>query len=153
LFGTVFKLPLPERKSILRVPIYVDMNYKTLGLIAILAIVTFATATVLSDVKTEQIKVEANESCKGHIEEIARNVDGVIHAEWDEETQELNLVFEENDTNLQEIEKNLSEMGFETPDEDTGDKIVLKLSEECIAQQASKNNNRHRSFRRLLKQL
>jgi copper chaperone CopZ len=107
------------------------MNYKTLGLMSILAIVTFTTATVLSGVKAEQIKVEANESCKEHIEESVSKVDGVIHAEWDEESQQLNVVYEETNTNLLEIEKSLSEMGFENSGDNNGDEIVLKLSDGC----------------------
>jgi periplasmic mercuric ion binding protein len=107
------------------------MNYKTLGLIAILAVVTFTTATVLSDVKAEQITVEAGESCKEYIEESARKVDGVIHAEWDEETQELNVVFEEKDTTLDQIEKSLTKMGFETSNEKSNEKTSLKIPAEC----------------------
>ncbi len=91
------------------------MNFRTLGLIALLAILLFITANVLADVKTERIKIKIEDT---HIEEVveaAASVEGVIETSWDKETGELEIIFEQNETSLQEIERTIFEAGFDTP--------------------------------------
>lgn len=91
------------------------MNLRTLGLIALLGILLFITAKVLADVKAERIKIKIEKTHIEEVVEVAGTVEGVIETSWDEETGELEIVFKQDETSLQEIEKTISEAGFDTP--------------------------------------
>jgi copper chaperone CopZ len=92
------------------------MNKRTLGLMALLFIMMFLTAMVLNDVKSETIPVVIDETCTETLEETAGTVDGVIQADWNDETQELEVVFDSRKTDIEIIESAILESGFETPD-------------------------------------
>jgi copper chaperone CopZ len=92
------------------------MNKFTLALMAILFILIFMTAMVLNDVKSETIPVKADETSGIILEETAGAVDGVIQAEWNDLTQELEVVFDGTKTDLNAIESAIEKSGFETLD-------------------------------------
>lgn len=106
------------------------MNLRTLGLIALLATLLFITARVLADVKAERIKLKINNTSIEKVEEITGTIEGVIQSNWDEETGELEIVFEQDKTSLHEIEQKISEAGFETSDDNASVEDTVKVTEE-----------------------
>lgn len=83
---------------------------------ALLFILIFMTAMVLNDVESETISVKANETKGIILEETAGTVDGVIQAEWNDETKELEVVFDGTKTDINTIESVIQNSGFETMD-------------------------------------
>jgi|GEM_PF-3649742 len=92
------------------------MNKFTLGLMALLFILIFMTAMVLNDVKSEKIPITTDETSMEALEETAGTVEGVIQAEWNDDTQELEVVFDGTKTDISVIESAIEESGFATPD-------------------------------------
>jgi periplasmic mercuric ion binding protein len=106
------------------------MNKFTLGLMALLFILIFMTAMVLNDVKSETIPVKADETSGVVIEEAAGTVDGVIQAEWNDETKELEVVFDGTKTDLSSIESAIEKSGFETSDSSKTEALETNVLEE-----------------------
>lgn len=106
------------------------MNLKTIGLIALLAVLLFITARALADVKTERIKIKLDKTSIEKVEEVSGSIKGVIQTQWDEETGELEIVFEEDKTSLQQIEQTISEAGFDTPNYKASKEDAKRVSEE-----------------------
>lgn len=106
------------------------MNLRTIGLFTLLAILLFITARVLADVKTERIKIKISDTFIEKVVEVAGTVNGVIHTKWDEDTGELEIVFDQNKTNLQQIEQTISEAGFETPNYKASEEESADVSQE-----------------------
>jgi copper chaperone CopZ len=104
------------------------MNKQTLGLMAILVVLMFIAATVLNNVKSETIKVTVDESCKKLLEETAETIDGVIQAEWNDENNELEVVFDGTKTDMEVIESVIAESGFHTSNQtlDEGEQKNIK---------------------------
>ncbi len=107
------------------------MNWRTLGLIALLATLLFLTAKVLADVKAERIKLKIDHTCTEKVEKLAGTIEGVIEINWDEEKGELEIVFEQDVTSLQKIEKAISEAGFDTPMYKASEEAAAKLIDSC----------------------
>lgn len=107
------------------------MNIKTIGLITLLIALLFIAATVLAGVESKRIKMSLSDTCIDHIEEVTDEIDGVIEIVWDEETEELEVIFETNKTNLREIERELSKAGFNTPNFPASPDAVDDLPAEC----------------------
>jgi copper chaperone CopZ len=91
------------------------MNLKTIGLITLLIGLILFTLSVLADVTAARIKINENDECIEKVMEAAKTVDGVIQIDWNKETLELEIVFEDDKTNLNEIETAISDAGFDTP--------------------------------------
>ncbi len=107
------------------------MNLRTIGLIALLIFLLFIAAKVLADVKAERIKMKVSGTCIEQVEEVAATIDGVIQSNWDEETGELEIVYEQDKTNLRFIEQTISEAGFDTPNYKASEEDAKKVSNEC----------------------
>lgn len=107
------------------------MNLRTLGLIALLFTLLFMTARVLADVKAERLKLKLDNTCIEKVVDVVRDVDGVIETSWDEEAEELEIVFEQDKTNVKEIEKTISEAGFNTPNYEALEKAAEKAEKSC----------------------
>src|SRR5690606_8564849 len=107
------------------------MRNRTLLLFAILAILFFIAVKVLANVKAEKIKIKISETCVEKVEEAAATVEGVIETNWNEETGELGIIFKQDETNLNEIEKAISEAGFDTPNFKAPEQAAARISKEC----------------------
>jgi hypothetical protein len=83
---------------------------------ALLFILIFMTAMVLNDVESEKIPISTNETSLEALEETAGTVDGVIQAEWNEKTQELEVVFDGTKTDIDSIESAIEKSGLVTID-------------------------------------
>lgn len=107
------------------------MNLKTIGLIALLVALLFIAATVLAGVETQRLKMNLNEPCIEYVEEVTAEIDGVIEIVWDDETEELEVVYEAKKTNIREIERAISEAGFSTPNFAASESAVENLPAQC----------------------
>lgn len=71
--------------------------------------------TVFGDSKTEQFKVFGNcGMCESRIEKAAGGVDGVVSADWDKETKQIVVEFDDSKTTLQDIHKAIAKAGYDT---------------------------------------
>ena len=88
------------------------MRRKVVGLVSLFM---FCVLIVLGAEKTAKFEVKATEACEAHIEKAAKSVDGVSQAEWDEKTQNLEVVYDDSKTNLDKIEMAVAKDGHDTP--------------------------------------
>jgi copper chaperone CopZ len=88
------------------------MRGKVAGLVTLFL---FSVFTVFAADQSKKIEVKAGEECKAHIEKAAKSVEGVSQAEWNDETQELAVVFDDSKTNLDKIETAVANSGHDTP--------------------------------------
>ncbi|NHB69787.1 heavy-metal-associated domain-containing protein [Bacteroidales bacterium M08MB] len=70
--------------------------------------------------------------CKDRIEKAALSVDGVISANWDEESQVVHLDFNPQKTNSDEIQKAIAKAGHDTEKYKAPDSVYNKLPECCL---------------------
>lgn len=78
------------------------------------------------------IDVNGNcEMCKKRIEKAAYSVAGVKSANWDIETQKLDLIVNEEKTNILEIKKAIANVGHDTDEVKTTPEIYEKLHTCC----------------------
>lgn len=103
------------------------MSTTSIGLIALLILAMFVTATVLADIKNESIVVAGCEVCKEKIENAAESVEGVKRANWEGKSQELEIFYDNSETNLDEIEMAVAEAGFDTPNHIANDDAQNQL--------------------------
>ena len=89
--------------------------------------------TVFAGEKTEKVKVKGGdcEECKTHIETTTKAVEGVVSADWDVETKELTVAFDDEKTTLENIEKALAKAGNDTPNFKATDEAYGQLPECC----------------------
>ena len=80
--------------------------------------------TVLSAAEnTKKIKVKGGDckECKIHIETTTKAVQGVTSAEWNIETKEMTVVFDDETVTLGDIEKAIARSGYDTPNNKAAD--------------------------------
>lgn len=81
--------------------------------IAIIAL-TISSVTFAAN-KTESIKVSGNcEMCQSKIEKAAK-ITGVIKAEWNKKTKILTLVYDASKVKIDDIQKKIAAVGYDTP--------------------------------------
>ena len=69
--------------------------------------------------------------CKERIEKAAIKAKGVKIANWDVNTHELNLIFDERKTSLKGIQQSIAEAGHDTKEIKATDEAYLKLHACC----------------------
>jgi len=69
--------------------------------------------------------------CKARIEKAAIRTKGVKSAVWDVETHELQLIFDERKTNLNEIHHNIAGVGHDTKELKATDEAYAKVHPCC----------------------
>lgn len=66
-------------------------------------------------IKTEKFKVGGKcGMCKARIEKAANSVDGVTSAEWDKESQMIEVSFDEAKTKILKVHEAIAEVGHDT---------------------------------------
>ena len=105
------------------------MKTKVLSLFVMLlmtATVAFATN------KTEQFTVKgACGMCETRIEKAALSVEGVTKADWDRETQKIEVVFDDEVAQLDAIHKAIAKAGHDTEKHKAKDEVYEKLPGCC----------------------
>ena len=89
--------------------------------------------TVFAGEKTETFKVNGGDcdDCKTHIETTAQKVEGVTSAEWNMETKQLTVVFNDEAAALKDIEMAIAKGGNDTPNHKAPEEAYNKLPECC----------------------
>jgi len=90
--------------------------------------------TVLTIDKDSKAKIKVNGNCgmcKTRIEKAALEVKGVSKAEWNKETHELALTFNENKTNVETVQKAIAKVGHDTGKFKADDKVYNALPGCC----------------------
>ncbi len=106
------------------------MKTKVLSFVALFML---SVLTVFAGEKTEKFEVKGGdcEECKTHIESAATGVEGVTSAEWNVETKELTVVFDDEVATLDSIEMAIAQGGNDTPNYKAPEEAVTALPECC----------------------
>lgn len=105
------------------------MKTKVLSLAALFML---GAVSVFAGNKTEKIDVRGNcGMCETRIEKTALAVDGVSKAEWDKETEKLEVVFDDSKTNVDKIEIAIAKVGHDTKNHKTTTEVYDKLPGCC----------------------
>ncbi len=104
------------------------MKTKVFGLIVMFM---FGVMTVFAGDKTEKFVVKGGKDCKSHIEQAAKTVDGVTEANWDEQSQQLEVKFDDSKTDADKIEVAIAQAGHDTPNHMAKDEDYDKLPDGC----------------------
>lgn len=105
------------------------MKTKVLSLVALFTMGAF---TVFAGDKSEKIEVKGNcGMCEKRIEKAALAVDGVSKAEWNKETKQMEVTFDDSKTNLDKIEVAVAKVGHDTPHHKASDEVYNELPGCC----------------------
>jgi len=89
--------------------------------------------TKMGKMETQMIKVSGNcDLCKERIEKAAKSEGGVIIAKWSAEKQMLNVEFDPNKTNSDDIQKAIAKVGHDTEKYKATDAAYKVLPECCL---------------------
>lgn len=100
--------------------------------LSLVAMFLFGTLAVFAGNKTEKIDVRGNcGMCENRIEKTALAIDGVSKAEWDKETEKLEVVFDETKTNVDKIEIAIAKVGHDTKNHKATTEVYDKLPACC----------------------
>ena len=106
------------------------MKTKVLMLVALFLL---GAGSVFAGNKTEKIEVKVNcGMCETRIEKAALAVDGVSKADWNKETKQMELVFDDTKTNLDKIEVAIAKVGHDTPKHKASEAVYKELPECCL---------------------
>ena len=106
------------------------MRTKVLSLAALFML---GAVSVLAWKKTEKIEVKGNCGlCEKRIVKAALRVDGVSKADWNKETKQMELVFDDTKTNLDKIEVAIAKVGHDTPKHKASEAVYKELPECCL---------------------
>ncbi len=106
------------------------MKTKVLSLVALFTMGVF---TVFAGNKTEKIEVKGNcGMCEKRIEKAALAVDGVSKADWNKETKQMEVTFDDTKTNLDKIEVAIAKVGHDTPKHKASEAVYKELPECCL---------------------
>ncbi|VAW22799.1 Probable Co/Zn/Cd efflux system membrane fusion protein [hydrothermal vent metagenome] len=88
------------------------MKTKVLSLVALFLV---GTMSLFAHSKTEKFKVYGKcGMCKSRIEKAAKSVEGVSSADWDKETKQIEVVFNDAKTDVKKIQKAIAKVGHDT---------------------------------------
>lgn len=107
---------------------------KNIVMILCLILVGFATQAQQKKSKNAKYTIAVNgncEMCKKRIEKAAYSVSGVKSANWDIETQRLDLIVNEEKTSILEVKKAIANVGHDTDEVKTTPEIYEKLHTCC----------------------
>ncbi len=105
------------------------MRTKVLSLVALFML---GAVSVFAGSKTEKIEVKGNcGMCEKRIEKAASAVEGVTKAEWNKETKQMEVTFDEAKTNLDKIEVAIAKVGHDTPKHKATTEVYDKLPGCC----------------------
>ena len=105
------------------------MKTKVLSLVALF---TMGAVSVFAGNKTEKIEVKGNcGMCESRIEKAAKAVEGVSKADWDKETKQLEVTFDDAKTSVNKIEVAVAKVGHDTAHQKASDNVYNKLPDCC----------------------
>ncbi|MEO8712056.1 MAG: copper chaperone [Parafilimonas sp.] len=96
-----------------------------------LTLMSFCSATLFAQTKTDTVKVWGNcDECKGKIEKAATDA-GAASANWSDETYLLVINYAAEKTSALDIEKSVAAVGYDTQDVKADDAAYKKLPKCC----------------------
>ncbi len=105
------------------------MKTKVLSLVALLLM---GTATVFAASKTEKFKVYGNcGMCEKTIEKAAMSVDGVSAADWNKETKQMEVAFDDAKTDVHKVHMAIAKAGYDTDMHKASDEAYEALPSCC----------------------
>ncbi|MBW6533469.1 MAG: cation transporter [Mariniphaga sp.] len=105
------------------------MKTKVLSLVAMFVLGTF---TVFAGEKTEKFKVKGNcGMCETRIEKAATAVDGVSKADWNKETKMIEVVFDDEKTDVHKVHMAIAAAGHDTEMHKAKDEVYNELPGCC----------------------
>ncbi|MGF1585182.1 MAG: heavy-metal-associated domain-containing protein [Bacteroidales bacterium] len=92
----------------------------------------FGTMTLFSQEKNEKFEVKGNcGMCEKTIETAAKSVEGVMSADWSQETKNLTLSYDESKTDVNKVQMAIAKVGYDTPMHKANDEVYSKLPACC----------------------
>lgn len=89
--------------------------------VSLIVMFIFAVGTVSATEVTKKIDVKGDKGCEKHIESTAKSVEGVSQADWNEENGQLEVVYNDAETDMDKIQMAIAKAGHDTPDFKTED--------------------------------
>jgi mercuric ion binding protein len=102
-------------------------------MLVIISLVFLSVSTISAqNEKSEKFKVAGNcGMCENRIEKAANSVEGVTYAEWDKETNILEVKFSSDQTDLHKIHMAIAKVGHDTEMHKASDDVYEKLPGCC----------------------
>lgn len=92
-------------------------------------------------IKEETFRVYGNcGMCKTKIEKAALGTPGVMKADWDVEANQLTIVYKTKKVTLEEVQKNIAAIGYDTDDFRAEDEVYENLHHCCKYERPEKKN-------------
>ena len=105
------------------------MKTKVLSLVVLFVLGTF---TVFAGEKTEKFKVKGNcGMCEKRIEKAALSVDGVSKADWNKETKMMEVVLDDEKTDVHKVHMAIAKVGHDTEMHKAKDEVYNELPGCC----------------------
>lgn len=115
------------------------MKTKILSLIALFML---GAVSVFAANKTEKIEVKGNcGMCETRIEKTVKAIDGVSKADWNKETKQLEVTFDDAKTNMDKIEVAVAKVGHDTPHYKTTTEVYDNLPGCCKYDRTEEKGN------------
>jgi copper chaperone CopZ len=117
------------------------MKTKVLSLAALFMM---CTVSVFAANKTEKIEVKGNcGMCEKRIEKAASAVEGVSKADWNKETKQLEVTFDDTKTTLDKVEVAIAKAGHDTPHHKAKNEVYNELPDCCNYDRTSEKADPH----------
>jgi copper chaperone CopZ len=108
------------------------MKTKILNLVAGLFLIASFNVSA-QEVKTEKFKVYGNcGMCENRIEKAASALDGVSKADWDKETQMLEITFDDRKVKVDDVHQAVAKAGHDTEKVKADDEVYNALPACCL---------------------
>ncbi len=115
------------------------MKTRILNLVAGLFLITSFSVSA-QEVKTEEFKVYGNcGMCENRIEKAASALDGVSKADWDKETQMLDITFDDSKVKVEDVHKAVAKAGHDTEKVKADDEVYNALPGCCLYRENKKH--------------
>lgn len=90
------------------------------------------TTTAVAGEKTEKFEVKGNcGMCEKRIEKAALSVEGVSKADWNKETKQMEVVFNDDKTSSAKVQKAIAKAGHDTKMHKADDAVYSELPDCC----------------------
>ena len=105
---------------------------KTKMLVTLVMMFISVTLMFAEETKTEEFKVYGNcGMCEKRIEKAATSVEGVSSAEWDNETEMIEVTFDADKVSIEDIQKAIAKVGHDTDEVKAEDEVYENLHGCC----------------------
>ena len=116
--------------------------------IVLTALFLMGTLTVFADNKTQKFEVKGNcGMCEKRIEKATLSVEGVSKADWDKNTKQLNVTFDDAITDIHKVHMAVANAGHDTSMHKAKDEVYNNLPGCCKYDRAEQELDTHEGHR------